>query len=638
MKKNTLVKDINKLRNTFLIIFILTGWQLFAQPVLRKNSNSTLKIYNSTHPSWNITSKQYKWGKSDTLKIPFFDDFVSTQVYPDSTRWQNNYVYINNDFAQNPPSFGVATFDDLDPYGNPYQELNDQVFGACDTLLSLCINLKDSSGVLYNIDDSFYFSFFYQRQGNGDPSDTKDSIILQFKDNAGQWNTMWKARGGTITPFVFQIFPVNNIKYFFKGFQFRFINFSRHTGNMNQWHIDYIHLDRHRQANINYYDDFAVQSKPTSLLKNYSQLPYKHFLADSSNQIADSIFFYASNLHKNGMNIQAKHTETVNGNTIISTNFLSNSANIQPMSNAKRRFKKFGLNTLSGESFKITREYQIIDANFTTLNPSNDKITTIQEFGSCYAYDDGTAEYGFGYNDDVIDPFYNGAIAYKFNLIKADTLWAIGMFFNQSVKSSKYINFDIKGWKKISQLGTIRNDDEELFSIYNQTPKYTDSINGFHIFYLDTPILLPKGDFYIGWEQVGNYHLDVGYDINNGYHQTESSDNLFWSDRGKWQNVTFKGALMMRPYLGKKIIYGNAKISKYVKDKIIVFPNPFENKIYIETTDKLKFVKIFDNAGKLVLTTDKSEIDASGIKAGVYTMQIFEQNSKSYFQKIIKLN
>lgn len=637
MRKNTFVIEKNKLRNILITIFVLTATQIFAQPVLRKNSNQSLKIYQNTHPEWNLNQKLYKWGKTDTLKIPFFDDFVSTNVYPDSTRWKNNYVYINSDFPINPPSFGVATFDDLDQNGNPYQELNDQVFGACDTLLSLNINLKDSNGVSYTLTDSFYFSFFCQRQGNGDPSDLKDSIILQFKDKTDNWNTVWKVRGGALTPFVFYNISVNDIKYFFKGFQFRFINYSRHTGNMNQWHLDYIHLDRHRKANVNYYDDFAVQSKPTSLLKNYAQLPYNHFLADSSNQIADSIYFYASNLHKNGMNIQAKHTESVNGNTIVSTNFLSNSANIYAMSNAKRRFNRFGINTITPERFKIKREYEIIDANFTTLYSANDKITTYQEFGSCYAYDDGSAEYGFGYNDDVIDPFYQGAIAYKFNLIKPDTIWAVGMFFNQSVKSSKYINFDIKGWKKITDVGNGRNNDEVLFSLYNQTPKFTDSLNGFHIFYLDTPLLLPKGDFYIGWEQIGNYHLDVGYDINNGYHQTETSDNLYWSDRGNWQKVTFKGALMMRPYIGKKIIYGSASLTKAKQTKIAAYPNPFENKIYIETSGKLNIVRIYDNAGKLILSTYKSEIDVSEIKAGMYTLQIFEQNGNSYFQKIIKL-
>ncbi|MCC6722745.1 MAG: T9SS type A sorting domain-containing protein [Bacteroidia bacterium] len=620
----------------FTAILILFNYG-FAQPVLRKSSNNTIKQYQRNHTKWNYNSKQFKWGKQDTLGLPFLDDFVSTNVYPDSSKWKTNYVFINSDFPINPPSYGVATFDDLDENGNPYSELSGFAWGACDTLLSLNINLHDSSGKLYSLADSFVFSFFYQRQGNGDPSDSKDSIILQFKEINDNWNTVWKATGGTLTPFIFKSIAFVESKYFINGFQFRFINFSRRTGNTNQWHIDYVHLDKNRKTNQSYYEDFSIQSKPSSLLKNYSQMPYSHYLADSVAQSSDSIFFYAANLYKNGMNIQAKHTESVNGNIIISTNFLSNSANILPQNNAKRRFAKFSFNKITDIIFKIKREYQIIDANFSTLYPANDKITVYQEFGSCYAYDDGTAEYGFGYNDDVIDPYYKGAIAYKFNLTKSDTLWAVGMFFNQSVSSSKNIRFDVKGWQKITETGKGRNNDEELFVIYDQTPKFTDSVNGFHIFYLDTPILLPKGEFYIGWEQTGNYHLDVGYDINNGYHQTESSNNLFWADRGNWQSVSFKGALMIRPYIGKKVIYGSAKIINTADDKIKIYPNPAIDIVNIESPNKILNVKIFDNTGRLLFVTNENEISVDKLTGGVYTVQVNLMNGKSFTGKIIKL-
>ena len=162
------------MKQIFSVLLIIASFIGWSQTKLKQNGNSTLTIYSNTHPHWNSNSKLYKWQKKDTLKIPFFDDFISTKVYPDSTKWFNNYVYINNDFGVNPPSYGVATFDDLDSKGNPYQELNDQTSGACDTLSSLAINLKDSSTKIYSIADSIYFSFFFQRQGLGDPSDLKD--------------------------------------------------------------------------------------------------------------------------------------------------------------------------------------------------------------------------------------------------------------------------------------------------------------------------------------------------------------------------------------------------------------------------------------------------------------------------------
>ena len=626
------------MKQILFFTFIIASFFSWSQPKLKRNGNSTLKLYSTAHPQWNSNQKLAKWQKQDTIKIPFFDDFVSTKVYPDSTKWYNNYVYVNNDFAIKPPSYGVATFDDLDSKGNPYQELNDQTFGACDTLLSLAINLKDSSTKTYTLADSIYFSFYYQRQGLGDPSDSRDSIIVQFKDKDGNWKTMWKAKGGSVEPFKFVIIGVKDTKYLFKGFQFRFINFSRHTGNLNQWHVDYVHLARNRKAGLNYYDDIAIQSRPSSLLKNYFQMPYDHFQVDSANQKAKFIFVNASNLHNVIKNVQARHIESSKGTTIVSTDYNANNANVPAQDSAKRRFQGFNLNNLTGSPVVIKRVYEIRESGIASKYSANDKITVYQEFGSCYAYDDGTAEYGFGYDDDVIDPFYKGAIAYKFNLTKADSLWAIGMFFNRTVKSTSALRFDLKVWQKISPLGQGRNADVSLKTMTNLSPVFTDTINGYHVFYLDTALFIPKGDFYIGWEQMGNNHLDVGYDINNGHHDTESSDNLFWADRGNWTAVNFKGALMMRPYVGKKIGLGEAKVSQIIDQSITCYPNPFMNKITVDTKKGVSNIKVYDLSGKQVGESFSNEIDMQLAQPGIYSLEVTTKNGEIFHQKMVKLH
>ncbi len=621
-----------------LILATFLGW---SQPKLKRNANSTLALYNISHPLWNGNSKLYKWQKKDTLKIPFFDDFISTKVYPDSAKWFNNYVYINNDFGVNPPSYGVATFDDLDSKGNPYYELNDQTFGACDTLSSLAINLKDSSTKIYSIADSIYFSFFFQRQGLGDPSDLKDSLIVQFKDKDGNWVTQWRAKGGSLSPFAIVMLKIKDTKYLHRGFQFRFINYSRHTGNMNQWHVDYVHLARNRKLSLNYYDDIAIQNRPTSLLVNYFQMPYDHFQADSAKQKAKTIYVNAYNMHNVIKNVQARHTESNNGTVLVTTAFNANNANLPAMDSAKRRFQGFNLNNLTsqpGQSIVVKGDYEIRESGIASKYAANDKITVYQEFGSCYAYDDGTAEYGFGYDDDVIDPFYKGAIAYKFSLTKQDSLWAIGMFFNRSVKSSALWKFDLKVWKNISPLGKGRTADVCLMTMSGLSPKFTDSINGYHIFILDSALLLPKGDFYIGWEQIGNNHLDVGYDINNGHHPfSETSNNLFWSDRGNWSAVSFNGALMMRPYVGKKIRLGPYNsVQKIEPSNIKCYPNPFTDKISVDIKDISK-ITVFDHSGKYIAESNTNEMSMSMAKPGIYTLEVTTQNGEIFHQKIVKL-
>jgi len=636
LKLNTKLNLKHILFFTILFLSILS----WSQPVLKRTVNSTLYNYSNSHPHWNQNSKLNKWGRLDTLKIPFFDDFVSTKIYPDSSRWFNNMVFINNDFPINPPSFGVATFDNLNAKGQPQFELNGLQYGPCDTLLSLPINLKDSGTRFYGIKDSFYFSFYYQRQGNGDASDSRDSFLVQFKDTAGRFITQWRVKGGALTPFTFVMIPIKSNAFFHKSFQFRFINFARHTGNLNQWHLDYVHLARNRRKNITSYNDFAIQSRPTSLLKNYFQMPYNHFISDMGNQKADSIFFYANNLNNTTLNIEARHVETNNGNVLVSTNFANNAANVLADSNAKRRFVSYNLNGLTGSPVVIKREYELRESGISSKYAPNDKMTVYQEFNSCYAYDDGTAEYGFGYDDDVVDPFYKGAIAYKFNLAKSDSLWAIGIFFNRSEKSTSALKFDLKVWQKITATGQGRGGDESLLTIAGLSPSFTDSINGFHVFYIDTPIILPKGDFFIGWEQLGNNNLDVGWDVNDGYHEADSRSNIFFSDRGNWTaygKSGLKGALMMRPYVGKKRILGPAGISKSEQKNVQCFPNPFTDKIEINTKEEIISVELYDLSGKKVAESDALSIDTSLTLPGIYVLKALAKNGEIYHQKVLKL-
>ena len=371
-------------------------------------------------------------------------------------------------------------------------------------------------------------------------------------------------------------------------------------------------------------------------------MPYSHYMEDPNTLKADSIFFYASNLSKTVLNIEARHVDSEKGVPLQSTNFVNNAANVPAEGFAKRRFLNYNFSGLTGKNILIKREYELRESGISSKYVPNDKITVYQEFNSCYAYDDGTAEYGFGYEDDVIDPFLKGAIAYKFKLAKSDSLLAIGMFFNQSVKTSEAFSFDLKVWQSITGIGQGRDKDVSLFTLADAKPRFTDSINGFAVFFLDTPIVLPKGDFYIGWEQVGNNHLDVGYDINNGNHESESSDNLYWVDRGNWKKVdNFKGALMMRPYFGAPVYLGtHGSIGKAMEQKprLNVYPNPFNDMVYIESDFAVQKIEVYNSAGQLVFHSKATSLDLGFLVPGVYNLQCMYSNGQLIRQKIVKLH
>ena len=80
-------------------------------------------------------------GAHDTLTLPFFDDFSRKGPFPDSTKWADKFVFINNTFTTDQLTAGIATFDLLDETGKIYEGAESWVFRA-DRLTSRPINLQ----------------------------------------------------------------------------------------------------------------------------------------------------------------------------------------------------------------------------------------------------------------------------------------------------------------------------------------------------------------------------------------------------------------------------------------------------------------------------------------------------------------
>lgn len=116
------------------------------------------------------------------ISLPFYDDFSSSSPYPNSQRWMDSSVYINDCFAVKPPSIGVATFDALDKYGRLHRAASSSSFYA-DTLTSRPIALAGLSAVSNKPADSLALSFYYQRGGIDyveNIPDESDSLLLQM--------------------------------------------------------------------------------------------------------------------------------------------------------------------------------------------------------------------------------------------------------------------------------------------------------------------------------------------------------------------------------------------------------------------------------------------------------------------------
>lgn len=564
-----------------LIVFclaILSQLLILAQPVVTPpQGNRTLQAFHESHPGyqWNAQNKLFKKNTADTLELPFREDFSTSSLFPDTSRWLNNYVYVNGDFGVNPPTYGVATFDYLDPFGHPYSPLGTGSAPG-DSLTSKPINLTIYQGNPLGPEDSVYLSFYVQPQGRGEAPDAFDVLYLEFKNEFNVWERVWEQKGSALKPFQQVIIPIDSARFFHGGFQFQFINFTRQSGNLNHWHLDYIFIDKGRRVAVNFYDDYAVQTQPTSLLRNWASMPWHHYQAASTTESADSIFFNVSNLNNSTLNIEVRYAESNQGNVLNSTAFSANAANVPPAGWEKRRFRSYNFSGLSGKKVVIDRRYELREPSVINRYTDNDAIEVEQVFDNYFAYDDGTAEGGFGWDSDVPFPGGTGRIAVKYRFNVPDTIWAIGMFFNQSRVDVSRQSFTLKVWKNITIGGNAR-DDIEYGSYAITAPVYTNERNGYYLFKLDTPLILPSGDFYIGWTQQGTFNLNVGWDMNYGYIANKEGKNpgIYYNILGDWRPWDVSGAPMIRPYIGSEPVI--AAVMDQKVNRFTVYPNPVKN-------------------------------------------------------------
>src|SRR6185436_17959637 len=214
--------------------------------------------------------------------------FSGQYMFPRPDLWKDSAVFINADFPINPPTIGVATFDGLNRFGNPYvaQLTSD---GWCDTLTSKPINAYDDGqgNPPYDPASGLFLSFFYERKGLGDAPEAADQLILEFFNPvSNMWVSppLWSANGTGVGDATFtrvQI-TINNPDYFHKGFRFRFRNYGSRTGNIDHWHIDYVTLKAPpNDPNIN---DVAYVTPGHSLLNGMTAMPYTHYTSGTVSQ------------------------------------------------------------------------------------------------------------------------------------------------------------------------------------------------------------------------------------------------------------------------------------------------------------------------------------------------------------------
>lgn len=592
---------------------------------------------------------------TDTIQLPFIEDFSYKGPFPTGKYWRDSQVYINDHFAISPPSYGVATFDNLSKKGKPYQALSGLTHNHCDSLTSNFINLKTykngSNTVLYTLSDSIYLSFFYQAQGLGDITDKSDSLVLKFKNQSGQWQTVWKVNGTKVGGFKQVMIGIKDNQYLIPNFQMRWINYAKSTGNMNQWHLDYIRLKSSRSAKDTLVKDVAINAVPVGPLLVYESLPYKHYQANIAANKASEHKVILHNNDSNAVNVQYKCEVRNMYNQVIQNYPLSASArNIKKFSDSSEAFSAFtSMDTLSGKNPYIKLKYTIVPLS-SDIVPSiynsignNNEYTKTLRFNNYLAYDDGSAEGGFGLDYGSL-PAGPGYAAQRYTMFKTDTLRALSVFFNRSATDIQFKSFDFIIWKTISEPpASTTSNDVILKRITMPTAVYTDSLNGFTTIVLDTAIVLNQGVFYIGWQQNMNFMLNIGYDRNYKYlHQGGRNPNLFYNLNGYWENVsnTITGAVMIRPIIGEALPKQTQVEAQTIPIAIQIFPNPITQGQSLQFISKssVNYCTIYDLTGKLMQSEQVMEDQSLSLKAlspGMYMVNCTLNNGQVTTTKLI---
>lgn len=556
--------------------------------------------------------------------IPFVDDFSSNQIYPDQNKWLDRLVFVNNRFPIAPPSINVATFDGLNRVGVPYGFGR----GYCDTLTSLPIKLNGLTAA-----DSVYLSFFVQPQGLGMEPDFGDSLMLFGRYTAASpdsFNLLWR---GAPSDFLRDSFLQVRIAlpgiYLHDEFQMRFINIGSRTGNLSHWHLDYVYLNRGRNIN-DAITDIAIQEYPSPLLKKYSAMPFSHFKAAPATYTNDTQYFGVSNNSNQSYAIDY-------GREIFDQNFaridtFGSIISILPSRSSRTASIKKTINiagNFNNDSVVVwSRFYTRLGTSVDNVR-SNDTLWQPTYFINYYAYDDGTAEAGYGIKNSV------GKVALKYTFAKPDSLYGMAVHFNRSVNDVSTLPFNLMVWKNISL-----TSEEPILSIPSNAVYY-NARNGFYYVKFSQPIYVDN-EIYIGWEQNQQFELNVGLDFNFKVdYKYAPNPEMFYNVQGLWQSTDLPGALMMRPVVGKWIDPLPVGYTEFEKEKLQVtcYPNPNDGILFLSGLKPSSYtISVVDVMGREVFKQKDvlQQISLADLTDGLYMVHVTDEKSATTtVQKII---
>lgn len=637
------------------IVTVLVAWQVCCATV----SAQEILLPVQSNPQKIIQEKgvHKKSAQPVVLQLPFREDFSYTGPYPDQRLWADSFAFVNSTFAVHPKTVGVATFDAINQHGLIYDRANESSFQfVADYLTSHPIALGSLTPA-----DSVLLTFYYQPQGLGSPPRQRDSLVVEFLKTPGyfmqnesgqtewvpdEWQSVWRAEGETLASFSGNRFPyfkraaifITDPVFFRNNFRFRFKNYSSFAipttktpdnmaGNNNIWNIDYIWLDRGRSKLITTYFDIAFAAPAPSILRNYTSMPWSHYIVNPAAQLKSNFELSITNLGDIVYNYiyryfiqdeQGTNIRTYSGGTWNIAPFSQDGyQNYQPHSRPIVISNPLPTTPASERTFRIIHVIRegLAGDNFQR----NDTITFNQVFSNYFAYDDGVPESGYGLVGR------NARGAYRFVLSRPDTLRAVQIFFNRTLNESNIRAFNLMVWSNL-------DPEQVIYESKALTPAFVPGLNGFVTYTLNTPVPV-SGTIFVGWKQIADGFLNIGYDANS-----KAGQHIFFNVGNQWMPSIYTGALMIRPFFGipGQVVSVNDKVPNPFS--ISIYPNPISgNTLYIKANETLLsekglMIEVFDMHGRRVVSEEFSPtIDLGGLGNGVYILRLTHPKSHLYY-------
>lgn len=648
----------NKLLYSILFLLMVFSYKSFAQETL--SGLQTNHLVEKLHKE-RLKNKSTLKSKA-VLELPFIDDFAKSIGLPDSSLWIDENAFINQTYSINAPSIGVATLDAISNLGTIYSTASSLPFSA-DTLTSKQINLN------YPGNNTIFLSFYYQPGGLGDNPELNDTLIVEYYSiDSTRWESIWKANYNKQDSILIEtnvltdtrdtiygsetlnleenfyqvILPVNQDQFLKSGFQFRFRNYASlsstegnesRASNSDHWHLDFIILDKDRNENDSIIDDLTINKPQTSMLKNFDAIPWHHYPLALTQEMKRE--FYMENRNLNDTKISPTRNYRVRNLlglteddefTSVSTNPVlpfSTNYHIYPTDYA------FLYNPDFDSLIFLISSYTNSDV-FPETEPYrwNDTTHFYQKFYNYYAYDDGTAENGYGLIGEGTE---QAKVAMRFISYIEDTLTGIQIYFNQTLNNANQYTYKVHVWDEVDG-----KPGSEIYTLENQKPENTDELNKFTIIPFDEKIVVSDA-FYIGWQkEYSTEMLNVGFDVNR-----INNDKLYYNFNGEWKQSDYEGTVMIRPMFGEKVelVTSNNPISSNKFD-FEIYPNPAKETIHInfDFTEDYNYT-VYDSYGRQLKSgvSSQNSINISDLNSGMYILKIESTNNTSATRKFIVL-